>query len=296
MSEHSDQELIEILRKTKEKFGPLYPVLQDADGNIIDGKHRIEADPLWPTVTVDWLKSDVDYEALRLISNWIRREVPPFEKRESLAKIAELTGWTPKEVSDNLGISYRTVMLYIPDEYKQRPGAGGPKSRVASLATQGIAVPAGRVGVSGSEVEDKEAPATPLDAERHIIAGESEHTTDEIYGFLERYYLKVGTDTSLAGLLKDEIDSTLEQAVEWVSKWRQSRALGIKLKPDKDPFTELVDRLSKYYPPEIMDDVFRVVPARSYGTLLKYLRKYIYRLHLNAPPELRQKTLQEVIR
>lgn len=155
MAEHSDQELIETLKKTKEKFGPLYPILKDADGNIIDGFHRFEADPEWPTVIVDWLDSDVDFEALRLISNWIRREVSPSEKSQSLAKIAELTEWTPNEISENLGIPYRTVMRYIPDEYKR----SGGYERNASIAIQDdITVPAGMLG---SSVED----STPLPSE-----------------------------------------------------------------------------------------------------------------------------------
>jgi len=35
--------------KISEKIGQLYPVLVDAEGNVIDGFHRLEADPKWRT-------------------------------------------------------------------------------------------------------------------------------------------------------------------------------------------------------------------------------------------------------
>ncbi|MCD6263165.1 hypothetical protein J7L60_01980 [Candidatus Bathyarchaeota archaeon] len=92
---------------------------------------------------MDWLTNPVDARLLRVIVNWVRREVSAEEKSKSLAEIAEMTGWTPKEISETLGIPYRTIMRYMPDEYKERPGAGGPKvaarevsKRVATVATQ----------------------------------------------------------------------------------------------------------------------------------------------------------------
>lgn len=131
--EHSDTELTEILRKTKQLFGPLYPVLVAPNGTIIDGKHRLEADPEWPKITVDWLTGNQDVEILRLISNWIRRKVSPEEKAQSIARIAELTKWTPTEISENLGIPYRTVVRYFPEELKR---SGGYEERIATVAIQ----------------------------------------------------------------------------------------------------------------------------------------------------------------
>ena len=130
-----EKELIEVLRRTKELFGPLYPVLVAPDGSVIDGKHRLEADPDWPRVTVDWLANPVDAKALRIIANVVRREVSAEGKAEALGEIAEMTGWKPKEIAEALGVSYQWVMKYIPDKYKERPGAGGPK-RVLRRRTQ----------------------------------------------------------------------------------------------------------------------------------------------------------------
>ena len=157
----SDRELIEVLRRTKELFGPLYPVLVAPDGSVIDGLHRLEADPDWPRVTVDWLTNPVDAKALRIIANVVRREVSAEEKAEALGEVAEMTGWTPKEISETLGIPYRTIMRYMPDEYKERPGAGGPKvaarevsKRVARRATQEEAPEAKAVIPESSKVPE----------------------------------------------------------------------------------------------------------------------------------------------
>jgi len=148
-----DEELIESLRRSKERFGALYPVLQDPEGNVIDGVHRIMADPEWPKVTIDWLKSSTESKILRLASNWLRRTVPDEEKAESLAAIAKETGWSPKELAENLGVSYRTVMRYLPDELKR---AGGyerpPEKRIAKLAIQEEKKP--KVSFMGRPVEE----------------------------------------------------------------------------------------------------------------------------------------------
>jgi len=133
MSEYTDQELIEALRRTKDIFGALYPVLVDKDGNVIDGFHRLEADPNWPTVEVDWIKSEIDIEALRLIANLLRRTISSDEKKRAITTLIELTGWNPKRISDSLGIPYRTVIRYIPDEYK-REYQREPHSNCATVA------------------------------------------------------------------------------------------------------------------------------------------------------------------
>lgn len=42
----------------KGEVGPLYPVLVDAYGNVIDGLHRLEADPKWPKKKLEWVKTE----------------------------------------------------------------------------------------------------------------------------------------------------------------------------------------------------------------------------------------------
>ena len=43
---------IKFLRKSKEIVGPLYPVLVDESGRVIDGHKRLKADITWPTRTL----------------------------------------------------------------------------------------------------------------------------------------------------------------------------------------------------------------------------------------------------
>jgi len=117
VSEMSEEFSLEFLKRSKKQIGPIYPILKAPDGTIIDGRHRAKADPDWPSITLDWLKSPVEVEMIRLIAH-IRREMPAKEKSECLAKLIEMTGWKPKELAENLGVSYRWVMKYLPDRYK----------------------------------------------------------------------------------------------------------------------------------------------------------------------------------
>jgi len=124
-------ELIDILRTTRWKLGAGYPVLVDMEGNIIDGIHRLRADPNWPRRRIE--VSGVESKILRLVLNVARRSVSTDEKRKLLGVIARETGWIPKEIAENIGMSYTWVMKYLPDEYKVRPGAG---PRVTRRVTQ----------------------------------------------------------------------------------------------------------------------------------------------------------------
>lgn len=124
------------LKLSSHRIGRLYPILLDANGNIVDGLHRLEADPNWPKIRLDHIKSDDDRLIARLTANVCRRSVSRKEKREILRKLSALyvkTGVKPGaelayKISEKTGMSYRWVMKYIPDEFKERPGVGGPKS------------------------------------------------------------------------------------------------------------------------------------------------------------------------
>jgi hypothetical protein len=142
------------------QIGYLYPVLKDAQDNVIDGVHRLSIDSKWPTRTVEEVKDATQLVIARLIANVCRRTVPREEKTEWLRQIATLTGWTPKQIAENLPVSYNWVMKYIPDEFKERPGQGPteyPVTRrvtesqkpVARLATQSI--PCVRCGIATNE-------------------------------------------------------------------------------------------------------------------------------------------------
>ena len=128
-------------------IGRLYPVLLDNKGNLIDGQHRLEADPAWPKIRISSIKSEEQRILARLISNVCRRSVSAKEKTETLRELGHIylrkgvpLSELAHELSKRSGMSYRWVMKYAPEELKLRPGIGGPtahaKSEVASHATE----------------------------------------------------------------------------------------------------------------------------------------------------------------
>jgi hypothetical protein len=143
------RQIVSELKNSAFLVGKLYPVLVDKNGEVIDGRHRLEADSTWPKVEVQGVESEEQRLLARLISNVCRRSVPSSEKTEILGKLGHLylergipTSGLVRGISEKTGMSYRWVMKYAPDELKARPGLGGPKSvkdvyesKVARLAT-----------------------------------------------------------------------------------------------------------------------------------------------------------------
>jgi len=87
---------------------------------IIDGYHRLNVNPKWPRKKVEEVRDPVQLAIARLIANVCRRTVSAEEKTEWLRQIAQLTGWTPKQIAANLPVSYQWVMKYLPDEFKDK--------------------------------------------------------------------------------------------------------------------------------------------------------------------------------
>ena len=113
------------LKRSKGIVGALYPVLLDAQGNVIDGLHRLEADPNWPKRKLEWVKDEETRELVRTHANLMRREVSLEERRGSfleLAKHMEKKGVKKGKISTELskvsGFSDRWVRELLPDEFK----------------------------------------------------------------------------------------------------------------------------------------------------------------------------------
>lgn len=124
------------LKHSSKVVGKLYPVLLDADGNIIDGQHRLAADSDWPAVRLFHIRSERERVLARLISNVCRRAVSAKEKREMLERLGEIyiaegerRGRLAYRIAEETGMTYRWVMKYLPQEMKGRPGLGGPSDR-----------------------------------------------------------------------------------------------------------------------------------------------------------------------
>jgi len=131
-------------------------VLVDRHGNVIDGQHRLTADKNWPKIKLESVETEEQRLLARLISNVCRRHVPAEEKTEMLGRLGEIylkegvePGKIAEKIMEKTGMSYRWVMKYLPDKFKERAGLGGPskalkldknqeksqKSKVARRAT-----------------------------------------------------------------------------------------------------------------------------------------------------------------
>ena len=137
------------LKKSTSLVGQLYPVLKDADGNILDGDHRTEADGEWKTEILENINTPEKKLAARLIANMNRRTVPKTEKERWINDLAQLylnqglkirlprpdgkSGQGKNEISERIakitGLSKKTVTGYMRDKFKQMNFSRGIYSR-----------------------------------------------------------------------------------------------------------------------------------------------------------------------
>ena len=139
----NDREIISDIKRSASIVGKLYPVLVDSRGRVIDGAHRLKADPTWFKVEVPDMESEEHRLLARLISNVCRRKVPSEEKTEMLDSLGQfyLEQGVPhselvKKIVQNTGMSYRWVMKYASDLLKVRPGLGGPRSQKSAYENE----------------------------------------------------------------------------------------------------------------------------------------------------------------
>ena len=106
------------LAKSSKKLGPLVPILKDKNGNIIDGFHRQNANPDWPTITVESVDSDAKLELARLATNFCRRRLEPSEIQNRLTFLVGKCGMKPEEIAEQTGIHLTTIYRHLPQELK----------------------------------------------------------------------------------------------------------------------------------------------------------------------------------
>lgn len=182
------------LKESSRRIGRLNPVLLDSHGNVIDGKRRLEADISWPKIRLNEIKSKEQLIIAKLASNVCRREISAREKSGMLEELAGM--YIQKgvrreklayEIAERTGMSYRWVMQYLPNNYKLRPGLGGPvsmsylyngkkelyKSNVADSATLQIAI-------------------SPTEVKERILSVKNYSNTGFVHIIMEsRYYMKL---------------------------------------------------------------------------------------------------------
>lgn len=132
----NDRKIISEIKKSASAVGKLYPVLVDKRGNVIDGAHRLKADPDWFKVTVPDVDTEEQRLLARLVSNVCRRNVAAEEKTQMLDELGQVyveQGIPHSElirtIAHATGMSYRWIMKYASADLKQRPGMGGPRTQ-----------------------------------------------------------------------------------------------------------------------------------------------------------------------
>jgi hypothetical protein len=152
-----EEEFITRLRKLRGLVGEVYPVIVDAEGNIIDGWHRVKVDPSWHkkiveckdmgekalvwfaaherrTVSQKELSTNMIHVAEKLLRQGIQRD-------QIVAKIAELTGYTEQYIRKFLPAQYKAkekarakpIKLVYPEE---KPKLAGEKPAERRMPTK----------------------------------------------------------------------------------------------------------------------------------------------------------------
>jgi hypothetical protein len=137
-----DEETVKNLSASKDKVRQLYPILVDAEGNIIDGLHRKEADKNWETKKLEWVKTEKDRIIARVHVNNYRRTVTKAERRRDfnrLAEIASAEGVSRQNIASTLaewtGFSDDYVRELLDPKYKHQQMSLKAKER-----TEGVRV------------------------------------------------------------------------------------------------------------------------------------------------------------
>ena len=70
-------------------FRPIYPVVYDVTGKrLIDGRHRLKANPNWPKMKLEDVKTDEDILLARAVLNLSRRQIPVNERKRWMNDLA----------------------------------------------------------------------------------------------------------------------------------------------------------------------------------------------------------------
>lgn len=129
-----ENDIVLGLVESEKLIGQLYPVLVDEQGNVLDGQHRLKANPNWRKEVVKGLDSERKKAMIRLHANWHRRREHPDQVLRELAKITQWKGSTAYAAF--LGCSIRTVQRYLPQQYKMRARTISKRQLSLSESTQ----------------------------------------------------------------------------------------------------------------------------------------------------------------
>jgi len=115
------------LDRSRQSVQELYPVLLDAHGNVIDGKHRLEVHSGWRTERREDIKTRTQLWLARIIANNHRRIVSREERMQQFTELAkslvEDEAVTRENVVSTISklttFTERYVRELLPNEYKR---------------------------------------------------------------------------------------------------------------------------------------------------------------------------------
>jgi hypothetical protein len=131
-------ELIEGLKKSEQTVGQLIPVFVTKYGEIIDGKHRKQANPKWREEVLNHIETREDYLKARIAFNY-RRPVKRDEIKTYIIELAEIQlskgipkGELAKKLAEITPYSEKTILNLLPPKYKvqEKREAGRVSARV----------------------------------------------------------------------------------------------------------------------------------------------------------------------
>jgi len=295
------------LAKSKKSVHELYPVIKDAHGNVIDGFHRLEADPNWKTETLEQIKTPAQLALARIIANTHRRSISKEERKLQLVTLAEelvKEGMKREDVIPQIveltTFTDRYIREMLPNEYKVRPGVGGAGThkpvelsstqdhehvydegsthcRICGrelTAPESVAAGIGPVCASGKPRSSPEMLKNEFNgiAGRLGIVNASEEpryepSEEEIFAFLNRFKYEKDIDGILLDNMINLFGLSASQALNWLEKWRDARAKSPKLTPEEKTLLEEYERT---HPKE--DDplkkLFKYYPPEITDTIL----------------------------
>jgi very-short-patch-repair endonuclease/predicted DNA-binding transcriptional regulator AlpA len=108
-----------LSKSLKGKLGQLVPCLQDAEGIIIDGFHRLKVNPKAWTVKNDQIKTPVDRALARMTVNFCRRHYSSEEMKNDIGLLIG-SGLTVEQIAEITGIGKSTIYNYMPPEKKDK--------------------------------------------------------------------------------------------------------------------------------------------------------------------------------
>jgi hypothetical protein len=216
--------------KKSERIGQLYPVLVDAKGNIIDGFHRLEADPHWRKQRIVEIDTEEKLLVARCISNWHRRQVSREEKENwlnDLAKIYKKQGLSSNgirgqneikaKIVEITGLDPRTVEVYLKPEFKQEPLPHMLEGKTRITASERIEHELGKEYVERhrEEVEEELRPKVEKEIRKQIIEEEIKpKLKDELYRDKEFIREVIEKAPELAPTVPKNIIERAKKAVE----------------------------------------------------------------------------------